>query len=130
VLTGVDRDAAQTTADLMLGRRNVAPKPRTRPGRPIRRSGALAGVVALAGSWPNSPLTSVTNGGRLHTGRGRGRRPQRTRITRALERDIIKRYESGQPTRKIAAALDIAKATVLRVLHEANVQMRPTGAHY
>jgi hypothetical protein len=29
-----------------------------------------------------------------------------------------------------AAALDIAKATVLRVLHEANVQMRPTGAHY
>jgi DNA-binding NarL/FixJ family response regulator len=90
---------------------------------------ALVTVVALAASWPNSSLPPVTRS-------DRGEHnvttvpPQRTRVTRVIEQDIVKRYQAGQSTRRIAASLDIAKATVLRVLKSAGVPMRPTGTHY
>ena len=56
VLPGVDQEAANTVADLMLGRRpvpkSVPNEPGNRSGRPSRRMNALVRVVAGAGFEP------------------------------------------------------------------------------
>ncbi|MFF0822042.1 helix-turn-helix domain-containing protein [Micromonospora haikouensis] len=53
----------------------------------------------------------------------------RTRLTASLRADVVKRYEAGASTRRIAADLDIGKSTVLKILR-AEVELRPVGAHY
>ncbi len=46
-----------------------------------------------------------------------------------IDADVIARYECGQSTRVIAAALGMGKATVLDILKSANVALRPVGRH-
>ena len=54
----------------------------------------------------------------------------RTRVTASLAKDVTARYELGESMRSIALALGIGKATVLKILHAAEVPIKPTGRHY
>jgi len=43
---------------------------------------------------------------------------------------VIKHYEAGETSRMVAEETGASKATVLKILAAAGVQIRPTGAHY
>jgi hypothetical protein len=58
------------------------------------------------------------------------RRSVRTRVTTDLARDVTARYESGESMRSIGFALGMGKATVLKILHAAEVPIKPAGRHY
>jgi hypothetical protein len=58
------------------------------------------------------------------------RRYLRSRVTASLARDVTARYQRGESMRAIALALGLGKATVLKILHAAEVPIRPTGRHY
>jgi len=51
---------------------------------------------------------------------------------RVLERDkdqIVELYLSGQTSLEVANEVGVAKSTVLRVLHERGIPIRPWGRH-
>lgn len=54
----------------------------------------------------------------------------RTRVTAGLARDVTARYERGESMRNIALALGLGKATVLKILHAAEVPIKPACRHY
>ena len=65
------------------------------------------------------------------------RRPRHRRETRVRARlndriraDVVQRYEAGASSRTIAADLGLGKATVLKILADAGVQMRPSHVRY
>ncbi len=55
---------------------------------------------------------------------------RRTRMTDRLEQQIVELYGHGWSSRSVARELGVAKATVLRVLKAAGVQVRPQGLRY
>ena len=55
---------------------------------------------------------------------------QRQRITARLRAEVIKHYEQGMSSRRVAAALALARTTVLRILKAAEVEVRPRGRKY
>ena len=55
------------------------------------------------------------------------RRYLRTRVTASLARDVTARYEHGESMRNIALTLGMGKATVLKILHAAEVSIKPAG---
>lgn len=56
--------------------------------------------------------------------------PRRTGVTNRLREDVVGRYRRGETSREVAEGLGIAKTTVLRVLTEAGVEVRPQGVRY
>jgi diacylglycerol kinase family enzyme len=58
------------------------------------------------------------------------RRYVRTRVTAGLARDVTARYERGESMRHIALAVGMGKATVLKILHAADIPIEPAGRHY
>jgi hypothetical protein len=54
----------------------------------------------------------------------------RTRVTAGLARDVTARYERGESMRTIALTLGMGKATVLKILHAAELPIKPAGRHY
>ena len=56
--------------------------------------------------------------------------PRRVRVTDRLRADVVSRYQAGETSRVVAEETGASKATVLKILAEAGVQIRPTGAHY
>jgi hypothetical protein len=54
----------------------------------------------------------------------------RTRVTASLAGDVTARYERGESMRNIALAGRMGKATVLRILHAADIPIKPAGRHY
>jgi DNA-binding transcriptional regulator LsrR (DeoR family) len=55
---------------------------------------------------------------------------QRQRITARLRAEVIKHYEQGMSSRRVAAALALGRTTVLRILKAAEVEVRPRGRKY
>jgi predicted transcriptional regulator len=51
-------------------------------------------------------------------------------VTAALAKDVTVRYEHGESMRNIALALGMGKATVLKILHAAEVPIKPAGRQY
>ena len=43
---------------------------------------------------------------------------------------VVERYGQGATTREVAAGCGLSKATVLRILHNAGVEVRPQGVRY
>ncbi len=56
--------------------------------------------------------------------------PRRARVTLELRLKAIKLYEAGKTSRGVAEDCGCSKATVLKILKDAGVVIRPTGAHY
>jgi hypothetical protein len=56
--------------------------------------------------------------------------PKRIRVTAKLRTDVVHRYTAGQPSQLIAEELHLGKATVLKILRGANVEVRPVGVRY
>ena len=57
-------------------------------------------------------------------------RPRRARLAPHLREEVITRYRAGETSREVAEACSCGKATVLKILKEAWVEIRLTGAHY
>ena len=51
-------------------------------------------------------------------------------MTSELRGKIITRYRSGESSLEVAEGLGMAKTTVLRILKEAGVKIRPHGVRY
>jgi hypothetical protein len=47
-----------------------------------------------------------------------------------LRAEVAERYIAGQASQLIAEELHLGKATVLRILRAANVEVRPVGVRY
>ncbi|MFY2787087.1 helix-turn-helix domain-containing protein [Rhodococcus sp. MALMAid1271] len=59
------------------------------------------------------------------------RRPRtRTRLTERLKDRVVELYETGSTSRMVAEEVGIGKATVLKVLREREVTVRPWGGRY
>lgn len=54
----------------------------------------------------------------------------RTRVTDQLRAEAVARYRQGGTSRAVAAELGIAKSTVLSILQQAGVAVRPRGVRY
>ena len=55
---------------------------------------------------------------------------QRRRITARLRAAVVEAYESGQTSRQVAEELALGRTTVLKILKEADVTVRPQGRKY
>lgn len=51
-------------------------------------------------------------------------------LTETAKQHIVQLYQSGMCTREIAEELSIGKSTVIRVLHQLKVEMRPRGRYW
>ena len=56
--------------------------------------------------------------------------PQRRRITARLHADVIEHYNRGMSSRRVAATLGLGRTTVLEILKDAGVTVRPRGRKY
>lgn len=56
--------------------------------------------------------------------------PVRRRVGQWDRDEIVRLYESGLSSRAVAQRVGIAKSSVLRILKEAGVEMRPRGVRY
>ncbi|RNI20734.1 helix-turn-helix domain-containing protein [Flexivirga caeni] len=56
----------------------------------------------------------------------RGRR----RLREADKDEIVRRYTSGEDARTVAEELGFAKSTVLRILRQRGIEVRPWGVRY
>ncbi|WP_422879874.1 helix-turn-helix domain-containing protein [Nocardioides zhouii] len=56
-----------------------------------------------------------------------GRKGPRRRITKRERKRVIEVYATGMSTRAVGAQLGMSKTVVLRILHQADVQVRPRG---
>lgn len=52
------------------------------------------------------------------------------RITRSTKDQVVRLYERGIDSLNVAKQVGVAKSTVLRVLHERGVNVRPRGVKY
>ena len=86
-------------------------------------------LVALERVWSNNFVTDAHDDafvtGRLSSVVSPAR--QRRRITAKLRADVVEAYESGQTSRQAAEELALGRTTVLRILKEAGVRVRPPG---
>jgi DNA invertase Pin-like site-specific DNA recombinase len=56
---------------------------------------------------------------------------RRQRITaRHLRAEVIKHYDQGMSSRRVAATLGLGRTTVLKILKTAEVEVRPRGRKY
>jgi DNA invertase Pin-like site-specific DNA recombinase len=55
---------------------------------------------------------------------------QRRRITARLRAAVVEADESGQTSRQVAEELALGRTTVLKILKEADVTVRPQGRKY
>ena len=55
---------------------------------------------------------------------------QRQRITAHLRADVVEHYERGMSCRRVAATLGLGRTTVLQILKDAGVEIRPQGVKY
>jgi len=83
----------------------------------------LSDYVVLAQVKSNTLRHSSTPSGRpIRT------RPTRVRVTNELRRQVTARYQAGAVSAQTCAdEFDISKGTVLRILKEAGVAVRPQG---
>jgi DNA invertase Pin-like site-specific DNA recombinase len=56
--------------------------------------------------------------------------PQRRRITARLRAEVVEAYESGKTSRQIAEELALGRTTVLKILNNAGMTVRPQGRNY
>lgn len=52
---------------------------------------------------------------------------RRARVTPLLRVEVADRYQRGETSREVAAACGVSKATALRILKIADVDVRPQG---
>ena len=89
-------------------------------------------VVALERVWSNKMLQkrqgeiSVTD----VTGMVSSPASQRQRITARLRAEVIKHYDQGMSSRRVAATLGLGRTTVMKILRMAEVEVRPRGRKY
>jgi hypothetical protein len=55
---------------------------------------------------------------------------QRRRITARLRAHVLEAYGSGQASRQVAEELALGRTTVLKILKDAGVAVRPQGRKY
>jgi DNA-binding transcriptional regulator LsrR (DeoR family) len=55
---------------------------------------------------------------------------QRQRITASLRANVVEHYTQGMPSRQVASTLGLGRTTVLKVLKDAGVAIRPQGRKY
>lgn len=55
---------------------------------------------------------------------------RRRRITARLRADVVKYYEQGMTSRQVAETLALGRTTVLGILKDAGVTIRPQGRKY
>jgi transposase-like protein len=55
---------------------------------------------------------------------------QRHRITDSLRADVVEHYARGMTSRQVARTLGLGRTTVLKVLKDAGVAIRPQGRKY
>jgi DNA-binding transcriptional regulator LsrR (DeoR family) len=55
---------------------------------------------------------------------------QRRRLTAQLRVDVVEAYEAGQTSRQVAASLGLGRSTVLGILKDAGVVVRPKSRRY
>jgi DNA invertase Pin-like site-specific DNA recombinase len=56
--------------------------------------------------------------------------PQRRRITERARAEVIEHYNRGMSSRRVAATLGLGRTTVLEILKDADVALRPRGQSY
>jgi transposase len=114
---------AQTTID-----------PQTEKGLNLKRVQTYSDVlrhhiVALERFWSNNMLQKRQNEISVTDVTGMVSSPasQRQRITARLRAEVIKRYDHGMSSRRVAATLGLGRTTVLKILRTAEVEVRPPG---
>ncbi|WP_163911080.1 helix-turn-helix domain-containing protein [Mycolicibacterium aubagnense] len=55
---------------------------------------------------------------------------QRRRITPQLRTQVVEAYEFGQTSRQVAETCGVGRSTVLKILKDAGVAVRPQGQKY
>jgi DNA-binding NarL/FixJ family response regulator len=55
---------------------------------------------------------------------------QRRRLTARLRAEVVEAYEAGQTSRQVAEELGLGRSTVLGILKDAGVVVRPQGRKY
>jgi len=55
---------------------------------------------------------------------------QRRRLTARLRAAVVEAYEAGQTSRQVAEELGLGRSTVLGILKDAGVAVRPQGQKY
>lgn len=54
----------------------------------------------------------------------------RQRVTDRLRGEVVRLYESGQSSRRVADEVNLARSTVLKILKQQGVVIRPPGTRY
>lgn len=82
--------------------------------------------------WSNNLVTHVKDDVDVRDRRTRvvSPVPQRRRITARLRAQVIEHYNRGSSGRRVAATLGLGRTTVLKILNDAGVSMRPRGPKY
>ena len=55
---------------------------------------------------------------------------QRRRVTDRLRAEVVEAYQAGQTSRQVAEESGLGRSTVLGILKDAGVTMRPQGRKY
>jgi hypothetical protein len=100
-------------------------------GRPEKPPGPLL-LGALERFWSNNLVTDAHHDADV-TGRSSSVASparHRRRITDKLRADLVDAYESGQTSRQVADELALGRTTVLKILKDAGVTVRPQGRKY
>lgn len=85
-------------------------------------------LVDLSWAWSNLPTLRAAS---LVVARENGLpRRRRTIVPSKVRAEVVERYKNGETTREVADACNIGKTTVLGILREAGVEIRPWGRHY
>lgn len=89
-------------------------------------------LVALGRFSPNIFLTGVQDDavGVSYDWSVQSPPPQRQRISGHMRGEVVKQYKASMSTRWIAGHLGIGRTTVLKILKEKGVKMRPRGRRY
>lgn len=115
---------ASVTGQPQLPRKVECSEQRKRPPRQCLEG--LLTFVVLAGAKTNTPRI-----GEPHPDQGQStHRYLRSRITRLLRDDVVRLYLSGLTSRAVAEETKIGKTTVLKILKQEGVEVRPLGVHY
>jgi len=98
---------------------------------PRRISASRFHFVALERVWSNKMLQKRQNEIYVTDVTGMmSPASQRQWITARLRAEVIKHYDQGMSSRRVAATLGLGRTTVLKILKTAEVELRPRGSKY
>jgi hypothetical protein len=90
----------------------------------------LSCVVVLERAWSNFSVLSTVRSPDPDDEPASASQSRRTRVTPQLRAEVVRRYQAGDPSRVVAEELGIGKATVLKLIKQQGLSLRPVGVRY